>query len=102
MPAGLTGTIIEWKSKGLTIEKIKLLITAHHSLSPKLKWYNSKIWVQFKGSCLKQDLNSVFTPRNVVNLYIVYELDVWSWDLSTDFTLKDCFFGAVKLIKMLI
>ena len=33
------------------------------------------------------------------SLFIVYELDIWSRDLSPDFTLVDCFFGVVKLIK---
>ena len=62
--------------------------------------------VEFKVSCLKQE-KVTFTPRNVVILSIVYELDTWSRDLSTDFTLNDCLFGTVKLtqivsIKMLI
>ena len=35
----------------------------------------------------------------MVNLFIVYELDTWSRNLNTDFTLKDCFFRAVKLTK---
>ena len=46
--------------------------------------------LEFKGSCLKQD--KVFT-------FFAYELDRWSQDLSANFTLKDCFFGAVKLTK---
>ena len=33
----------------------------------------------------------------MVNLFIVYELDTWSRDSNSDFTLKDCLFGAVKL-----
>ena len=39
---------------------------------PKMKWYNSRINVEFKGSCLKQD-KITFTPRNVVNAFIVHE-----------------------------
>ena len=31
--------------------------------------------------------------------FIVYELDKCSWDLNSDFTLKDCLFGIVKLAK---
>ena len=31
-----------------------------------------------------------------MNLFIVYELETWSRDLSTDFTLGECLFGAVK------
>ena len=30
---------------------------------------------------------------------IVYELDTWSGDLNSDFTLKNCLFGGVKLAK---
>ena len=29
----------------------------------------------------------------------VYGLDTWSRDLNSDFTLKDCLFGSVKLTK---
>ena len=31
-----------------------------------------------------------------------YELDAWSRDLNTDFTLKDCLFGIVKLMDMVL
>ena len=52
--------------------------------------------LKFNGSCLKQ---VTFTPNNVVNLFIVYELDTWFQDLSVYFALKDCLFGSVKLTK---
>ena len=60
---------------------------------------NSKIRLKFKESCLKQEDKAAFTPNNIVNLFIVFNLDRWSRDLNTDFTLKDCLFGAVKLTK---
>ena len=60
---------------------------------------NSKIRLKFKGSCTKLEDKAAYTPYNVVNLFVVYELDTWSQDLSTDFTLKNCLFGAVKLAK---
>ena len=59
---------------------------------------NSKIRVRFTGSWLKQD-KVTFNPRSVVDLFIVYKLDAWSRDLKTDFTLKICLFGAIKLTK---
>ena len=59
---------------------------------------NSRIKLEFKVSHLKQD-KAYFTPKNVVNLYIVYELNMWSQDLNAEFTLKDCLFQAVKLAK---
>ena len=37
------------------------------------------------------------TPRNRVNLFISYELDIWSRDLNAGFTLKGYLVGAVKL-----
>ena len=37
--------------------------------------------------------------KKVVHLYIIYKLNTWSRDLNTDFTLHNCFFGAVKLTK---
>ena len=43
--------------------------------------------------------NLSFTPRNIVNLFIVYKLDSWSWGWNTDSTLGDCLFGAVMLAK---
>ena len=73
--------------------------TSNKSLSPKLAWKNnSRTKLEFKGSSLKQD-KVPFTPNNVVNLYIAYELNIWSQDLNAEFTLKDCLFGAVKLTE---
>lgn len=63
-----------------------------------MNWHNSKMRVEFKGRCLKQN-KVTFTPRNLVTLSIVYELDTWSRGLNTDFTLTDCLFGTVKLTK---
>ena len=59
---------------------------------------NSRIKLEFKVSRLKQD-KAYFTSKNIVNLYIVYELNMWSQDLNAEFTLKDCLFQAVKLTK---
>ena len=77
MPVGLKETILTWQSKGLSNETIRPPTTSNNSLSPKLKLGNSKIRVEFKGSYLKQD-KVAFTPNNIVNLFIAYELDRWS------------------------
>ena len=66
----------------------------------KLVWINSsKIRSKFKGSWAKQVDKAPYTPKKWGNLFIVYELDTCSGDLSTDFTLKDCLFGSIKLSK---
>ena len=74
MPAGLTKLILECESKGLSNENIKSPATANHRVSPKLIWTtNSRIRRKFKGCYLKQ-AKATFTQRNVVNIFIVYEL----------------------------
>ena len=63
--------------------------TISKSLSPKLIWYNSRTKLKFKGSCLKQEDKAAFTPKNVVNVFIVYKLDSWPPNLDSDFSLKN-------------
>ena len=44
--------------------------------------------------------NSVhFLYKNVINLYIIYKIDICSKYLSTEFALGNCLSGAVKLTK---
>ena len=54
MPAGLIETMVVWESKGLSNIKTKLPTTSNESLFPKLKWHNSNMRVELKGSYLKQ------------------------------------------------
>ena len=49
------------------------------------------------GHCLIK--NSIFIPKNVINLYISYTLGQQLKNLNTDFTLGNCLFGSVKLTK---
>ena len=94
--SALPNTIAECESKGLSNETIKPPFTANRSLSPKLVWINnSTIKLELKESSLKQ--NKVVA--NIVNLFIVFEIDRWSQDLNSELTLKDCLFGAVKLTE---
>ena len=55
--------------------------------------------LSLKGSCLKQKKKPSFTPPNRMIFFIVYKLDTCPRDLNSDFTLKDCLFGGVKLAK---
>ena len=72
------------------MKKLSLLLHQIIVFFPRLRWMsNSRIRVQFKESCLKQN-NIRLTPKNVVNLFIIYELDTWSRYLKT-------LFYAVKL-----
>ena len=58
---------------------------------------NNKIRAKFTGSCLKQ-LKLHYKHKNIVNIYIVYELGA-STSNNNDPTLKNCLFGAVTLTK---
>ena len=52
----------------------------------------------FKARRLNQR-NTTFTPSNIIIYFIIYELDTWSRELNSDFNLKDCLFGGVKLAE---
>ena len=80
-------------------KKFKHPYRANKSHFPKLIWCNCIIKLKFKGSCLKQKDQGAFTPKTVVNIFIVYELDSWPQDLTTDFTFVCCLFGGFKLTK---
>ena len=43
---------------------------------------NWRIRLEFNGSCLKQEDETAYTPKNVVILFIVCELDSWPPDLD--------------------
>ena len=64
------------------------------------KWYGWIIpkKINIYRSCLKQKF-ATFIPNNLVNLFVLYELDIWSQYLNTEFNLNDCLIWAVKLTK---
>ena len=88
--------ITSWKSKGLSQESIKPPVTSDNSLNPFIDYYyNNKTRLKFKESCLKQH-NLHYKHKNIVNIYIVYELDASTFH-NNDPTLKNCLFGSVTL-----
>ena len=63
-------------------KKTEPQFTANRSLSPKLVCMNnSKIRLRFTESCLRQEF-ATFVPNNVVNVFVVYELDRNSQNLN--------------------
>ena len=91
--------ITSWKSKGISEESIKPLVTSDNSLNPLINYYyyNNKIRAKFTGSCLKQ-YHLHYKHKNIVNIYIVYKLGASTSD-DIDSTLKYCLFGAITLTK---
>ena len=49
-------------------------------------------------SCLKRD-KATLIHRNMISLFIVFELDTWSRDLSSKFILGGCLVQAMKLTE---
>ena len=89
--------VFSWQSKGISNESIKPPTTSDNSLAPELNYYGTKTRLKFTGSCLKQS-DHIYTHKNVVNIYIVYELGASISNFS-DPTIKNCLFGAVTLTK---
>ena len=89
--------VLSWQSKGLSNESIKSPAASDSSLNPILSYNDTKMKVEFTGSCLKQP-KFTFTHKEVVNIYIVYELGASS-SYSSDSTIKNSLFGAVTLTE---
>ena len=89
--------MLSWQSKGISNESIKPPATSNNSLSPRLRYNDTKIKIPFTGSCLKQP-KYLFTHKKVVNIYIFYKLGASS-SHDSDPTIKNCLFGAVTLTK---
>ena len=94
---GVIDRVLSRQSKGISNESIKPPTTSNNSLNPRLSYNDTKIKVQFTGSCLKEP-KFTFTHKKVGNIYIVYELGASSSNV-TDPTIKNCLFGAVTLSK---
>ena len=88
------------KSKGLSAQTLTTLTTTDNSVSPSIKWYrNSNFCLVFKESCLKQKSRTYILPYRTSFFFAVLELDTWSRNLNSDFTLKECLFGGIRLAK---
>ena len=98
--------ISSWESKGLSNEVIKPPTTSNNILASKLLNTNDKTFLEFNGSCLKQDKftfifvsftkNINFFSLSAVNIYIAYEITKNN-PVSSYPTLENCLLGAFKL-----
>ena len=77
---------------------LNLPVISINSLTLELNYINIKTRVKFDGSYLKRD-KVTFTHKQVLNIYIVYEVNLWPLNVSENFALRNSLFGAVKLIK---
>ena len=89
--------VLEWKSKGLSNESIRVISMSDNSLNPTLSYYDTEIRVKFTGDCLKQP-NIPYTHGKVVNIYISYELGASSTNVN-DPTPRNCLFDTITFTK---
>ena len=85
------------ESKGLSKEKISSITTSDYNQAPSLAYDNARVKLKFVGNLLKQD-EITHNHRAIVNIYIVDRL---SPRITSDITLENWLFGAVKLTKIL-
>ena len=89
---------LSWNSRGLHDAKIKSIKTNNYLLSQQINIYDmGKIRIKFNGSFLNR-FPPTMPHRNVVNIYIVYEITSDYKDINYP-TLENCLFGSVKLTK---
>ena len=94
---GSTTYVSSWESKGLSNENISSITTSNHDQGPSPAYDNARIKLKFVGDLLKQD-KVTYNHGPIVNIYIIYRL---SPSITSDITLENCLFGAVKLTKNL-
>ena len=94
--AGAADYVLSWQSKALSNESIKPPAT-NNSLTPELNYHGTNTRVKFIKSCLKQS-SHILTHKNIVNIYIVYELAASSSNVN-DPAIKLFSFRAVTLTK---
>ena len=94
---GGTTYVSSWESKGLSNEKISSIITSNYNQALSLAYDNIRIKLKFIGALLKQD-KITYNHGPILKIYIVYRL---SPTITSDITLENCLFGAVKITKIL-
>ena len=68
------------------------------NFSPLIDYVGNKIRVKFNGSYLKKSNKISYTHNKIVNIYIIYEINVHTTNYNYP-TLENCLFGAVTLTK---
>ena len=82
-------------------ESIKPPSSSGNSLNPGIDYVDKskiKMQVKFDGNCLKQE-KVASTHKQVANIYIFYEINLWPFNVGQDLILVNCLFGAVKFTK---
>ena len=75
-------------------ESIKPPSTSDKSLNPEMNYIdNAKMQVKLNCSCLKQE-KVALDNKELVNIYIGYVINFWSYTQCADFTLDSSLIGS--------
>ena len=85
-----------WKFNGMSKKRIENTTKSDSNFVPIFADHLLLPAMNFNGHWL---IKKFSIPRKVINLYISYTLAPQLRNLNMDFTLANCFFGPVKLIK---
>ena len=77
-------------------ENIENITKSDSNFAPTFVDHHSLPDINFSVNCF---INTISIPKKVINLYISYKLFPYLINFYTDFTLKNCLFGSVKLTK---
>ena len=88
--------VTSWKSRGFYDEKIIHTVASTDKSTTKTIYDNARIKVRFNGDLLRQN-QATYNHGTIVNIYIVYETT--SDTKTSNITLENCLFGAIKLTK---
>ena len=84
-------------STRISSEKIKPFYTGLEPTMSNLA--NGRVNFKFNNSVLGQKFFSSWDSNFNLNLNIAYEWNTWQHNPVNNFTLKNCLFGTVKLIR---
>ena len=90
-----TLNILSQQSKGLSNENFD---PPNTNFSLLTDYVGNKLRAKFNGSYLKKSNKISYTHNKIVNIYIVYEINVHTTNYNYP-TLENCLFGAVTLTK---
>ena len=96
-----SGKINLWKSTGINsytknsdMDAVSVATTSLPSLVD-----NGRMSVRFEGTYFKQTKLICPNTDNIINLYIVYLIDLISSSRNTDYTVQNALFGGIKITK---
>ena len=92
--------INEWKPKDIydnSNKNILYPVENTKNIRPDIKHINGQLYIFFSGNYFIE--NFITIPNNVVNIYVVYKLDLISSARNTDYTIQNALFGAMKITK---